>query len=164
MQRDLEATGRRWDEDDDPGAERRVLLWAMRAWVVCVRARALPALPVLDAFRRMGVPSAAALLDEALVAVARPALRPLSVHCPCCPDISGDERLLLDVAAAAQHGDREVGLSLLADLLDPTSARRALDSFTAFGSVVALAGLLLPPPDTFAPAFAGSAAPSRSLH
>lgn len=144
--------------------EQRFLLWAVRAWVACCRAGLLPAAPVLSVFERLGLPEAEAALEDALVMLARSAARRLAVHCPGCPGLSEDETLLLDAAAAAQHRDVAAGRHRLAGLVPATAVDAVLDAFAEFGTLLALAGLMLPEPE--APVARGRvAAPlSRSLH
>ena len=79
----------------------RLVVWAIRAWVIGLKRRIDAAEPIQAAFGKYGIPQAACLFEGLMSVVACGALRPLVVECVCHETISDDERILL--AAAALH-------------------------------------------------------------
>ena len=124
----------------------RFLLWNVRAWACCCRGQRLPAEPVAAAFADIGAPAAAAALDAAMTRLVLATCRPLTVHCPPFAGLSGDERTLLDAAAAAQRHDGPAFRLLLADLLPPPASALVGWAMTELGAAMAGAGLVLPRP------------------
>lgn len=144
----------------------RFLLWNLRAWACCCRGQRLPAEPVAAAFTEVGAPAAAAALDAAMTRLVLATCRPLTVHCPPFADLSGDERILLDAAAAAQRRDGEAFHRLLADLLPAPASALVGRAMAELGAAMAGVGLLLPQPGPPAAATPFDAAPSAppTLH
>ena len=122
----------------------RFLLWNVRAWACCCRGQRLPAEPVAAAFADIGVPAAASALDAAMTRLVLATARPLTVHCPPFAGLSGDERTLLDAAAAAQRHDGAAFHRLLADLLPSPASALVGRAMAELGTAIAGVGLVLP--------------------
>jgi hypothetical protein len=125
----------------------RFLLWAIRVWVGCYRARALPAAALSVAFGQVGLGEGAAALHLALKALAAGTRRPIDVHCPHCGGLSADEALLLEAIGAAQQGDEEGLRRRLSGLVAPAHVDRAATTIGELARMLAVGGLILPDPD-----------------
>lgn len=100
-------------------AETRVLLRAMRLWVLLARSARSPR-PVIDSL--LGPASAALchLMDETVAAWPDP----FTTFPPCATVVSPDEDCLLELLPPARHGDRAGFEAILADLVAPTDRER----------------------------------------
>ena len=81
----------------------RLLLWAIRAWVIGLKRRLDVAPPLAVAFGRVGVPEAAEIVDALMSVVACGAVRTLAVECVCETGVSEDESRLLAAAGLYQQ-------------------------------------------------------------
>lgn len=124
----------------------RFVLWNVRSWACCCRARRLPAEPVVSAFAGIGAPAAAAALDDAMTRLVLATSRPLAVHCPPHAGLSDDERRLLAAVAAAQRHDRDDLARLFAGILPPPASALVGRSLIDLGAAMAMVGILLPQP------------------
>jgi hypothetical protein len=79
-----------------------VLLLAMRWWVEDYKAGADPVPRLEAALENAGATDAALSIDSLMSIVARTGRRPIAVHCPRCPNLSGDEKQLLHAASLTQ--------------------------------------------------------------
>jgi len=121
----------------------RLVVWAIRAWVIGLKRRIDAAEPIQAAFGKYGIPQAACLFEGLMSVVACGALRPLAVECVCHETISDDERILL--AAAALHQD-ESGFEArfpLRTMLSPTASSGAAEILDRLGALLGSAGLTL---------------------
>src|SRR5262245_11054544 len=80
----------------------KLLIWGIRSWVACCKARICPMGPLRLVFSRYNVADAAASVDALLSITAQCAARGIEVHCPSCSQISSDEICVLRAVAAAQ--------------------------------------------------------------
>lgn len=55
-------------------------------------------------FEAAGTCDAAFTVDALMAIIARTGRQPIDIHCPRCPHVSGDERLLLHAASLTQAG------------------------------------------------------------
>jgi len=121
-----------------PGAE-RLLLDAARAWAAACR-RGEPPVPAL---RRLlateRAEAAAAPLDALLRALAGAA--PMTLGCPLCPRLVGEEPPLLLAAALAGRGARREALAFLLHRLPGRHAYDAMAAALALGCAFRAAGL-----------------------
>jgi len=123
----------------------QLLLWSMRAWVIGFR-RSLPVADRLEeVFAGIGAPEAGTHLHGFLWALGQGARRLLAVDCVCRPQVSEDERRLLDILALYQAGRSLEAVLLLRSLATPQAALAAGDSATRLGSALAAAGRLMSP-------------------
>jgi len=123
----------------------QLLLYLIRAWVIGF-CRGLPIAERLDeVFAMIGAPEAAAHLYGFMWAVGHGARRLLAVDCVCRPEVSEDERRLLDVLALAQAGRSLEAVLLLRSLITPPAALAAGDSASRLGQALAAAGRTLSP-------------------
>lgn len=81
-----------------------VLLLAIRWWVADHRQGEDPLPRLCEALRIAGPHDAAFAVDRLMSVVGRTARRPVAIHCPRCPQISGDEQHLLHGASLTQAG------------------------------------------------------------
>jgi len=94
------------DHDDVHGlpVTERIVLWALRAWVIGQRKRMAVDAVITERLEWIGAERLAPLFDGLMSATALGAVRPLTVQCVCQPGVSEDERALLDALALAQKG------------------------------------------------------------
>ncbi|MEM6491446.1 MAG: hypothetical protein AAF684_06015, partial [Pseudomonadota bacterium] len=59
--------------------------------------------------------------------IGRTAYRPVTIHCFCCCDASGDEQALIEAVGALQLGDRETAMMIFAEFLPPLAAQFAIE-------------------------------------
>ena len=121
----------------------RLVVWAVRAWVIGLKRRIDAAAPIQAAFGKHGIPEAACLIDALMSVVACGALRPLVVECVCHETISEDERVLLAAAALHQNGCGFEACFLLRTMLSPGASRGAGEILERLGALLADAGLTL---------------------
>lgn len=126
------------DPDSLPPAE-RLLLDAARRWAAaCHRAEPpLPALRTLLATER--AEAAAPALDALLRALTEAA--PLTLGCPLCPRLVGEEPPILLAAALAQRGPRREALGCLLKRLPNPLAYAAMAAAIGLGCRFRAAGL-----------------------
>ncbi len=123
----------------------RLLLGAVRWWVVTFQRRESP-LPQLCAdMADAGVHDAAFSVDTLMAVVACTARRTVDIHRPQCAALSEDEQRLLHAASLAQAGDSELAeQALRSALLTAQGAEFALGTLTELGDMFAMAGLFFP--------------------
>jgi hypothetical protein len=128
----------------------RLVLWAIRAWVIGLKRRIDVADPIREAFGRYGAPEACCLIDALMSVVACGASRQLAVECVCHDAVSDDERILLAAAALHQDGRGFEARFLLRTMLSPDASNGAGEILDRLGAVLAGTGLTLfrPPPRT----------------
>lgn len=132
-----------------PTAE-STLLWAMRVWVVghC-RQQDLSA-RIGAGLTEFGAGEALGFLEGFMWALSRGATRPIEILCLCRPEVSADERLLLDAVAMLQRDDPCDAHGLLCHFLSDPAATVAIRSAESVARVLEEAGLVLPwSPATF---------------
>ena len=135
----------RTDPEDLPAAE-RLLLDAARAWAAACR-RGEPTRPALA--RLLATESAqgaAPALDAMLRALAQP--HPLTLGCPLCPRLVGEEAPLLLLAALAQRGPRRDALAVLLARLPGRAGYDAMAAAIGLGAAFQAAGLRFADPWT----------------
>lgn len=135
----------RHEMDSLPEPE-RLLVEAARAWAAEAR-RGHPPLPALRLI--LGTESAAAAaepLDALLRALAR--AHPLTLGCPLCPHLVGEEPPLLLAVALAQRGPRREALGCLLARLPQAEAYAAMAAAIALGCGFRQAGLRFADPWT----------------
>lgn len=134
-------------EDDAPRAALpladHALLWTMQAWVVGHCRGGDVAGRIAGVYADLGAPEAAGFLDGFMWAMSQGATRVLEVNCVCCPDVSADERALLDVFALQQQGREAEALDLLGGMMTPGAALAARGSARRLVSALNEAGHLL---------------------
>jgi len=117
----------------------RLLIDAVRLWA----AEARHGRPPLPALRRLlateGAEQAAAPIAALLRALAH--AHPLTVGCPLCPRLVGEEPPLLLAAALAQRGPRREALACLLSRLPAADAYAAMAAAIGLGCAFAQAGL-----------------------
>jgi hypothetical protein len=126
------------DPDDLPAAE-RLLLDAARAWAAACR-RGEPPVPALNRLLATERAEAAApALDALLRALTQAA--PLTLGCPLCPRLVGEEPPILLAAALAQRGARREALACLLKRLPNPLAYAAMAAAIGLGCGFRQAGL-----------------------
>jgi hypothetical protein len=121
----------------------RLVLWAMRAWVIGLKRRIDTGEPIRTAFGRYGIPEAAGLIDGLMSVLARGACRQLTVECVCHETLSDDERVLLRAAALHQAGRGLEARFLLRTIISPAASDGAAEILDRLGALLADAGLAL---------------------
>lgn len=123
-----------------------LVLWTMRAWVVGIVERIPVEEQICDAFRQLGVPDGTAQLYEFMWLLSHAANRIINIDCVCWPQVTEDERRMLDVVALAQRGRSFEVLMLLRAMLAPPVATAAAESAARFAETLKSEGLMLPMP------------------
>lgn len=122
----------------------RLLLDAARAWAAAART-GMPALPAMQrVLAAEDAQAAGPALDALLRALAR--AHPLTLGCPLCPRLVGEEPPLLLATALAQRGPRREALACLLKRLPNLEAYAAMAAAIAVGVAFRRAGLLLADP------------------
>ena len=126
------------DPEDLPAAE-RLLLDCARSWASACRREE----PPLPAMRRIlateSAEAAAPAIDALLRALAQAA--PLTLGCPLCPRLVGEEPPLLLAAALSQRGARREALACLLKRMPNPQAYAAAAAAIALGCTFRAAGL-----------------------
>lgn len=122
----------------------RFLLWNFRAWACSCRGQRLPAESVRLAFQNIGIPAAATAIDAAMTHLVLATRRPLAVNCPPHASLSGDERMLIAAAAAAQSQDCCSARELLEQVLPAPALDLVVGALIDLGRTLATVGILLP--------------------
>ena len=130
-----------------------VLLLAVRWWVADFREREDPLPRLLEAMGTAGAHDAAFSVDRLMTALIRFGRKPVTIHCPRCPDLSGDEKHILSAASLVQTGDSQIAEpALRTALLSAPGAEFALGPLQGLGELFTGARLflrrrILPPAD-----------------
>lgn len=104
-----------------------LLVWGIRHWVACLKAKTDP-IPLLTAgFGSGGVAEAVRSLEGLLLLTLDTATSPRDVRCTRCATVGGGERDLLAAVAFAQAHRSAEALDTLRGWLPPASARLAQD-------------------------------------
>jgi hypothetical protein len=138
------------DPETLPPAE-RLLLDAARAWAAAVHGGEPPVLAMRRLLAAESAEAAAPALDALLRALAE--AHPLTLGCPLCPRLTGEEPALLLAAALAQRGARHEALAFLIRHVPNPLAYRAMAAAIACGAAFRAAGLRFA--DPWAPAAPG---------
>jgi hypothetical protein len=121
-----------------------VLLIALRWWVEAYRTSEDPVPRLTQGLDIAGAPDAALSIDALMRTVARTARRPIDIHCPRCPGVSGDEAQLLHAVSLIQAGESAQAERMLCrELLSSNGASFALGPLEGLGEVFASAHLIL---------------------
>jgi hypothetical protein len=130
-------------EADAPPPAERLAIDATRAWAAAARRGE----PTLLALRRLLATEDAGIAAEPLDALLRTlAQHRLTVGCPLCPRLVGEEPALLLSIACAQRGPRREALAFLMRRLPPQQAYAATAAAIALGCALRRAGLRLGDP------------------
>jgi len=121
----------------------RLLLWAMRAWVIGLQRRLDVVEPTRSAFARYGVIDAVELVDGLMSVLACGAAQVLRVECVCHPRLSDDEARLLRAASLHQGNRGFEARFLLRAMLTAEASRDAGEILDRIGRVFAERGLHL---------------------
>lgn len=121
----------------------RLIVWAMRVWVVGVRERISVDEVLRASFLRAGAPQALPVLDNMMVVIAGGAARVIDVSCVCHEEISVDERTILDVIALFQAGDTLETPLMLRSFLTPHAAMSVALLIERLATVLSDARLML---------------------
>jgi len=121
----------------------RLLLWAMRVWVIGLKRRLDVAEPTRAAFARFGAIEAAELVDGLMSILACGASEVLCIECVCHPEMSDDEARLLRAASLHQAKRGFEARFLLRAMLTAEASRDAGEILDRIGLVFAARGLRL---------------------
>jgi len=114
----------------------RLVLWAIRAWVIGLKRRLDVVPPLRAVFAKSGIVEAAELLDALMCVVACGAVRTLAVECVCDPVISEDESRLLAAAALHQSGQSFEARFILREILTPAASCDAGEMLERLGAAL----------------------------
>jgi hypothetical protein len=126
------------DPDELPPAE-RLLLDAARAWAAACRCGEPPMPAIQRLLATESAEAAAPALDAMLRALAQAA--PLTLGCPLCPRLVGEEPPMLLIAALAQRGPRREALACLLNRMPGTLGYAAMAAAIHLGCGFSQAGL-----------------------
>ena len=94
-------------------------------------------------FEAAGTCDAAFTVDALMAIIARTGRQPIDIHCPRCPHVSGDERLLLHAASLTQAGHSHLAeKALCTALLSAQGAEFALSPLQGLGKLFADTGFV----------------------
>jgi hypothetical protein len=130
------------EADALPPAE-RLVIDAARAWATAARHGEPALMPLRRLLATEDAGAAAEPLDALLRALAQ---HRLTLGCPLCPRLVGEEPALLLTVACAQRGPRREALAFLLRRLPPHQAYSATAAAIAFGCALRRAGLRLGDP------------------
>jgi hypothetical protein len=130
------------EADALPPAE-RLLIDAARAWAAALHQGRPREAALHQVLATEDAAAAAAPLAALLQALAQ---RPLTLGCPLCPRLVGEEPALLLALACAQNGPRREALACLLRCLPPLQAYAATAAAIAIGTALRAAGLRLADP------------------
>jgi hypothetical protein len=125
------------------GRPDRLLLWAMRAWVIGMKRRVDAAEPIRMVFERFGIHDAAELVDALMSIVACGATRVLTIECVCHEAVSEDEQRLLVAASLHQSGNSFEASFMLRAILSATASRAAAELLDRLGGALRAGSLQL---------------------
>ncbi len=131
------------EPDSLPQAE-RLLLDAARAWAAACRQGAPPLLAIRNLLATENATRAAPALDALLRALAE--AHPLTLGCPLCPRLVGEEPPLLLAVALAQRGERHQALACLLKRLPDRQTYAAMAAAIALGGAFRAVGLVFADP------------------
>ena len=146
------------------GLERadKLILWAMRVWVVGARERICVDEVLRGSFSRARAPGALAVPDNMMAVIAAGAARTVDVGRVCSDRVSVDERCVLDVIALYQAGDTLETPLMLRSFLTPAAAESVAALIARLAAVLSEAGLRLQAGPTRTRRYALEAGPSQS--
>jgi hypothetical protein len=127
------------------GRPDRLMLWAMRVWVIGLKQRVDVAEPMRTAFDLFGIAPAAELVDALMSIVACGATRVLDIECVCHKAVSEDERRLLAAAALHQNGGSFEASFILRSMLSATASRAAAELLDRLSEALRAKSLRLSP-------------------
>lgn len=123
----------------------KLMVWAMRVWVVGARERISVDEILRGSFSKAGAPHALAVLDNLMAVIAGGAARKIDISCVCHEHVSADERCLLDVIALYQAGDTLETPLMLRSFLTSAAAEHTATLVARLAGELSRAGLLLQP-------------------
>jgi hypothetical protein len=127
----------------DLDAAECVLLIGIRWWVASHRRAEDPMPRLCRGMRSAGGDDAAYSINSFMTILARTLRQPIAIHCPRCPFLSDDEKLLLHAANLAQDGDSRLAeKALCTALLSAQAAEFALVPLEGLGTLLAEARLI----------------------
>ncbi len=121
----------------------KLIVWAMRVWVVGARERIAVDEVLRGSFARCGVPAALPVLDNMMAVIAGGAARTIDISCVCHDRISVDERCIMDVIALYQAGDTLETPLMLRSFLTPGAADATAGLIDRLARILSEAGLRL---------------------
>jgi hypothetical protein len=123
----------------------RALLIAVRWWVADFRQSEDPLPRLCRVMDVAGAHDAAFSVDRLMDVFVRSARQSITIHCPHSPDLSEDERHLLNVASLVQAGESKMAeRSLRTALLSSQGVEFALGPLRRLGELFAEAKLTFP--------------------
>jgi hypothetical protein len=123
----------------------RLLLWAIRTWVIGLKGRFDVSETLREAFGRFGMAEATEPLDALMSIVACGAIRPLTIECVCATAISEDESRLLGAAALHQSKRGFEARFLLREMLDPAASCAAGEMLERLAAILSAGDAELSP-------------------
>ncbi len=124
---------------EDLPAPERLLVDAARAWAAACRSGTPPLPTIRRLLATESAEAAAPAIDALLRALAEAA--PLTLGCPLCPRLVGEEPPILLAAALAQRGPRREALACLLKRLPGQHAYTAMAAAIGLGCAFRQAGL-----------------------
>lgn len=121
----------------------KLVVWAMRVWVVGARERITVDEILRGSFARCGVPTALPVLDNMMAVIAGGAARTIDIACVCHDRVSPDELCIMDVIALYQAGDTLETPLMLRSFLTPGAADATAALIDRLARILSDAGLRL---------------------
>ncbi len=120
------------------------MVWAVRQWVVAIHQDEPPVARLEEGFRLAGLIDDLPAFHAAISFVSLHAATQLDVRCPQCKGLGAGERLLMELARGALHGDPRALSLALAIVIDPRAVPAAHEALTWWAAVMERAGYALP--------------------
>lgn len=121
----------------------RALLIAVRWWVADFRQGEDPLPRLCRVMDVAGAHDAAFSVDRLMAVLVRSARQSITIHCPHCPDLSEDEKHVLNVASLVQAGESKMAeRALRTALLSSQGVEFALGPLRGLGELFAEAELI----------------------
>ena len=121
----------------------RLMLWAMRTWVIALKQRVDADVPLRAGFGRFEVAEAAGLLDALMCIIACGATRTLAVECVCNPAVSADESRILAAIALHQRNRGFEATFILREIVGSPAITHAADTIARLAAMLSAASQLL---------------------
>lgn len=125
----------------------RTVLWCIRACVIGHSGHARYMKKIQTIFFRLDIDDAIPDLHGFMMTLARGARRMIDVNCVCFPQVSADERALLDAFAFQQREEYEEAFDILLALMSDAAAPDACDYLTRLALAFSTAGFVCDRPN-----------------
>jgi hypothetical protein len=122
-----------------------LLVWGMRHWVACLKARTDPGPLLFEGFTKAEIAEAVRPFDQILTATLTGACAPRDVRCPGCKTVGDAEWDFLDAVALSQIDRRFDLRKSVGNWLYPAAARQSCGLFIELAAILRKRSLIVFP-------------------